>query len=185
MISTGTILERDADSIFINVPFSRSTRGDSQEERCAEMYRAALLAHFDCALHAHVSDSKGGITIEERARSRRLLTSPLSPWAADRAFLAECAGLDPEAIRERAIELLAPMIAAERAAERKRQETTAERQERIALVHHLALGGKSIRQGKTLKPKTAADWLTIALTTGDEAAFDRAAEIERAEHAAA
>jgi len=180
-----SILERGADDLLAGDHFEHVSRGDSQEERCAALYQASILAHLQCALTERVSDSKGGISESERAASRRLLTSQVDPWRTDRVFLAECAGLSPAVVREKALKLLAPMIERERAAEGKRQETTAERQERIALVHHLALGGKSIRQGKLLRPKSARDWFKVALATGDDDALLRAAEIERTEHVAA
>ncbi|MGO8916062.1 MAG: hypothetical protein ACLQJR_09155 [Stellaceae bacterium] len=102
---------------------------------------------------------------------------------ADRLEVLELAGIESAVFDKFVRAKILPVIERERAAP-QRPETAAEQSKRLALLQHVALGGDSNKQRAGKKPKTAADWLTVAIATGDDMALARAAELELAEVAA-
>ena len=162
-----SVLERDTDAYLVNAPWQHSARGDSEAERCAALFRAALAEHFRAALVERIAEGSA-ITEEERDQSRRILLSPLSPWREDREFLSIAAGFEPDAVRARAVALLAPLLAKARAAEEKRRETAAECRARLALLRHVECGGDSAAKGSLRsKPIAAKAARPVPMTSAD------------------
>ena len=123
----GNLLERNMSSLPDWVEADVTSEPDSEEARCRLLFQCALREHLKAACAKVSAGSE--ISFEERAESRRLLTSMCEPWLSWRRFLAEHAELDEGAIRRAAIEKLRPMIAAERA-QRVEPESDAERKAR-------------------------------------------------------
>lgn len=132
----------------IDVP----TQADSEELCMRLMYQSALREHLKAATAKVTRNSE--ISEEERAYSRRVLTSLIEPWASTRRFLAENAELDEGAIRRSAIETLRPILAAERAAEAQHVESVTERRLRETLAAKVARRERDAKaEPKVLKPK--------------------------------